>query len=240
MHVHIHVYACTYARSTIYIIIYVLTIRANEWSNDAWLVDLVRGLSERGVEIRPVGRDKTGGTARALRAAGLVPEPSRRCTDGCGNGRCDWAGTGPPRWVPLDPEQALDTWQRLGITFDLFTTTHGESHRSRGWLVAGALADAGAVLVGVYKINASNAMPKSYLTVYIYTYERACARTNAHAVDREQYSQTQINARKFTIAIDAWAFSACKRDCVLRVRSKTFRMYYMCSQSLYMSVIVRI
>ena len=61
----------------------------------------------------------------------------------------------PAAAVPLDPEQALDTWQRLGITFDLFTTMHDESHRSCGWLVAGALASAGAVLVGVYKINAS-------------------------------------------------------------------------------------
>ena len=69
---------------------------------------------------------------------------------------------------------------------------------------------------------ASNAMPKPYL----YTY----------AVDREQYlqtharkrTQTQINARKLIVAIDAWAISACKRDCILRVRSKTFRMYYMC------------
>ena len=27
----------------------------------------------------------------------------------------------PAAVVPLDPEQALGTWQRLGITFDLFT-----------------------------------------------------------------------------------------------------------------------
>ena len=31
-------------------------------------------------------------------------------------------------------------------------------------------------------------------------------------------TQTQINARKLTIAIDAWAISACKCDCVLRVK----------------------
>ena len=67
----------------------------------------------------------------------------------------------PAAVVPLFPEQALDTWQYLGITFDLFTTTHGESQRTRGWLVAGALAGTCAVLVGVYKINASNAMPKT-------------------------------------------------------------------------------
>ena len=36
----------------------------------------------------------------------------------------------------------------------------------------------------------------------------------------------QINARKRIIAFNAWAISACKCDCVLRVRSKTFRMYY--------------
>ena len=68
--------------------------------------------------------------------------------------------------------------QRLGITFDLFTTTHGKSRRLRGWLVAGA----GTVLVGVYKINASNAMPKPYLTVYIYTYVRACTRGRLRTV----------------------------------------------------------
>ena len=32
------------------------------------------------------------------------------------------------------------------------------------------------------------------LTVYIYTYVSACARTLAHAVNREQYSQTNANA----------------------------------------------
>ena len=40
------------------------------------------------------------------------------------------------------------------------------------------------------------------------------------------------NARKrmqTIAAIDVWAISACKRDCVLHVGSKTFRMYYMCS-----------
>ena len=40
-------------------------------------------------------------------------------------------------------------------------------------------------------------------------------------------TQTHANKRTQTIAaIDAWAISACKRDCVLRVGSKTFRMYY--------------
>ena len=52
------------------------------------------------------------------------------------------------------------------------------------------------------------------------TYVSACARTLAHAVDREQYSQTNANANKRTVAFDAWAISACKRICVLRVRSK--------------------
>ena len=64
--------------------------------------------------------------------------------------------------------------------------------------------------------------------VYIYTYVSACARMYAHAVDREQYSQTNANAnaRKLIVAFDTWAISACKRVCILRVRSKTFRMYY--------------
>ena len=84
MRIYMYMLARTHARSYI---IYVHTICANERSNDTQLVDLVRGLSERGVELI-----STGGTA------GLVPEPSRRCADGCGNGRCNWAGTDLPRW----------------------------------------------------------------------------------------------------------------------------------------------
>ena len=65
----------------------------------------------------------------------------------------------------------------------------------------------------------------------VYTHVHAIARTYAHALDREQYSQTQMyaNANKCITAIDTWEISACKRnckrDCVLRVGSKTFRMY---------------
>ena len=104
--------------------------------------------------------------------------------------------------VLLDLEQALDTWQHLGITFDLFTTTHSESRRTCGWLVAGVLAGAGAVLIGVYKINANNAMPKPYLTVYIRTYARAhaCTRTRsiANSTRKCTQSQTHANANKRT------------------------------------------
>ena len=134
----------------------------------------------------------------------------------------------PAAVVPLDLEQVVDTWQRLGITFNLFTTTHGESRRSRGWLVAGALAGAGAALVGVYKINASNAMTKPYLTVYIRMYACAHARTRTRWIANSTRKRTRmhINARKCVVAFDAWAISACKRVCVLHVRSKTFRMYY--------------
>ena len=101
-----------------------------------------------------------------------------------------------------------------------------------GRRVAGALAGAGSVLVGVYKINASNAMPKPYLhvTVYIRTYARAHARARSRTVlanaRNRKRTRTQINARKRIVAFDAWAISVCKRVCVLRVRSKTFRMYY--------------
>ena len=59
--------------------------------------------------------------------------------------------------------------------------------------------------------------------MHVYTHVRA---TRTHVVDHEQYSQTQITARKLIAAIDASAISACKRDCDLRVRSKTFRKYY--------------
>ena len=60
----------------------------------------------------------------------------------------------------------------------------------------------------------------------MHVHVRTC--TYAHAVDREQYSQmnANANARKLIVAMDAWVISACKRDCDLHVRSKTFRMYY--------------
>ena len=55
-------------------------------------------------------------------------------------------------------------------------------------------------------------------------YPRTRDRTHVGAHPR---SQTVLaNARKCITAIDAWAISACKRDCVLCVGSKTFRMYY--------------
>ena len=60
------------------------------------------------------------------------------------------------------------------------------------------------------------------------TYVRLHARTRTRSIanSTRKRTQTQINARKRIAAIDAWAISACKRDCVLRVGSKTFRMYY--------------
>ena len=59
-----------------------------------------------------------------------------------------------------------------------------------------------------------------------------CARTytymhvRAIANSTRKRTQTQINACKRIAAIDVWAISARKRDCVLRVESKTFGMYY--------------
>ena len=175
--------------------------------------------------------DRWDGARLARSRAGAGAEPAVRQWVRERKMRLCW--NRPAAVVPLDPEQALDTWQRLGITFDLFTTMHGESRRLLGWLVAGALAGVGAVLVGVYKINASNAMPKPYLTVYIYIYVRTRVRTHVHARGQSQTvlaneckrTRKQINARKRVVAFDAWAISACKHDCVLRVRSKTFRMY---------------
>ena len=69
---------------------------------------------------------------------------------------------------------------------------------------------------GVYKINASNAMPKPYLTVYIRTYTRAHARTRTRSIANSTRKRTrmQINARKRIVAFDAWAISACKRICL--------------------------
>ena len=66
----------------------------------------------------------------------------------------------------------------------------------------------------VYIINASNAMPKPYL----YTYVRAYVRTRSIANSTRK--RTQTHARKLIVAFDAWAISACKRVCVLHVRSK--------------------
>ena len=68
----------------------------------------------------------------------------------------------------------------------------------------------------VYIINASNAMPKPYL----YTYVHAYARTYAHAVNREQYSQTNAtHARKRTHA-NSSLHSTCGR--FLRVNAIAF------------------
>ena len=53
------------------------------------------------------------------------------------------------------------------------------------------------------------------------TYVRLHARTRTHSITNSTRKRTQTIA-----AIDAWAISACKRDCVLRVGSKTFKMYY--------------
>ena len=60
-----------------------------------------------------------------------------------------------------------------------------------------------------------------------FTYAQSHARTRSITNSTRNCTQTQINARKLTTAIDTWAISACKCDCVLCVRSKTFRMYYM-------------
>ena len=57
--------------------------------------------------------------------------------------------------------------------------------------------------------------------VHVYTHVRSIANSTRKCM------QMQINARKCIAAIDAWVISACKRDYVLRIRSKTFRMYYM-------------
>ena len=128
----------------------------------------MRGLSEWGVELISTG--------------GLGSEPSRRCADGCGNGRCA---------IGLEPTRRGGTTGfgtspgYLAAPGHHLRPVHNHARRVTQitWL-------AGAVLVGVYKINASNAMPKPYLTVYIYTYVRV--------VYLEQYLQTHANANKRT------------------------------------------
>ena len=65
-----------------------------------------------------------------------------------------------------------------------------------------------------------------------------CIRTHVRARGRSRTvlantrkckcTRTQINARKLVVAMDTWVISAGKRDCDLRVRSKTLRMYYIC------------
>ena len=61
------------------------------------------------------------------------------------------------------------------------------------------------------------------------TYVRARGRSRTILANerKRKHTRTQINARKLIVAMDVWVISACKRDCDLRVRSKTFRMYYM-------------
>ena len=69
-----------------------------------------------------------------------------------------------------------------------------------------------------------------------YIRTRVCMHVRTHGQSRTVFAnkhkrkrtRMQINARKLIVAMDAWVISACKRDCNLRVRSKTFRMYYMC------------
>ena len=80
--------------------------------------------------------DRWDGARLARSRAGAGAEPAVRRWVRERKMRLGW--NRPAAVVPLDPEQALDTWQRLGITFDLFTTTHGELRRLRGWLGAGA------------------------------------------------------------------------------------------------------
>ena len=68
------------------------------------------------------------------------------------------------------------------------------------------------------------------------TYTRTHARANACTrsitnVCKHKRMQMEINARKLIVAIDAWAISGCKRNCVLCFRSKTFRIYYTTSIS---------
>ena len=71
------------------------------------------------------------------------------------------------------------------------------------------------------------------------SHARTCDCTHVRARTRSQtvlantrkrtQMQTHTNKRTQTIAaISAWPISACKRDCVLRIGSKTFRMYYSC------------
>ena len=82
----------------------------------------------------------------------------------------------------------------------------------------------------VYIINASNAMPKPYL--YTYVRMHVCARGRLRTVLANARTQTHANTNKRTQThhcVQRVGDSACKRVCVLRVRSKTFRMYYMCT-----------
>ena len=60
----------------------------------------------------------------------------------------------------------------------------------------------------------------------MYAYAIARTRTCSIANSTRKRTQMHRNARKLTAVIDAWVISACKCDCVLRVRYKTFRMYY--------------
>ena len=65
--------------------------------------------------------------------------------------------------------------------------------------------------------------------MYVSAIVHARTRTHSIASSTRKRTQTQTHASKRTqtiAAIDVWAISACKRDCVLRVGSKTFRMYY--------------
>ena len=74
----------------------------------------------------------------------------------------------------------------------------------------------------------------AYTVTYTYVRKRVCTHVCARGRSRtvlanerkRKCTRMQINARKLIVTFDAWAISACKRVCVLCVRSKTFRMYY--------------
>ena len=78
-------------------------------------------------------------------------------------------------------------------------------------------------------IKLTQVMPCPNLTkqcIYVRMHVRARGRSRTVLANERKRTRTQINARKRIVAFDAWAISAFKRDCVLRVRSKTFKMYY--------------
>ena len=62
----------------------------------------------------------------------------------------------------------------------------------------------------------------AYYKRMLFKWTSRCARIYARTRTRSIANST----RKRIAVTDAWATSECKRDCVLRVASKTFRMYY--------------
>ena len=140
------------------------------------------------------------GGVKLISIGGMAP--TQRCADGCGNGRCDCAGTGPPRsyrWIrnkPLIPGSAWASPSTCSPPRTASRADHVVDWSPGRW-------PARARCSSVY-IKLTQVMPclKPYITVYIRTYAHTHARTFtrsiANSTRKGTQTQTHENANKRT------------------------------------------